>query len=184
MKMWALCCGFCRWQEALTIYPRTNKHNLKKKRKVEPPTPQVIPHLLCPSPGDSLTSTPQVKHLTPSTTRFEPNTLALHVIAWPLQSPGDSLKPSIFRLYPGPFYLQVIVWHLFFQVISWPLLSPGYILTPSVSRWKPDPIYLQVIVYSYVAMPNLLSFCPPTVQPALHPHQTTHVFLSTNVTHN
>ncbi|XP_059892654.1 early endosome antigen 1 isoform X2 [Gadus macrocephalus] len=28
------------WQEALTIYPRTNKHNLKKKRKVEPPTPQ------------------------------------------------------------------------------------------------------------------------------------------------
>ncbi|KAG7265581.1 hypothetical protein CRUP_020152, partial [Coryphaenoides rupestris] len=28
------------WQEALTVYPRTNKHNLKKKRKVEPPTPQ------------------------------------------------------------------------------------------------------------------------------------------------
>uniref|UniRef100_A0A8C5BKV7 PH domain-containing protein n=1 Tax=Gadus morhua TaxID=8049 RepID=A0A8C5BKV7_GADMO len=34
------------WQEALTIYPRTNKHNLKKKRKVEPPTPQVIPRTL------------------------------------------------------------------------------------------------------------------------------------------
>ncbi|XP_045076183.1 rootletin isoform X2 [Coregonus clupeaformis] len=28
------------WQEALTVYPRTNKQNQKKKRKVEPPTPQ------------------------------------------------------------------------------------------------------------------------------------------------
>ena len=25
----------------LTVYPRTNKQNQKKKRKVEPPTPQV-----------------------------------------------------------------------------------------------------------------------------------------------
>ncbi|XP_060725443.1 repetitive organellar protein isoform X1 [Tachysurus vachellii] len=28
------------WQEALIIFPRTNKQNQKKKRKVEPPTPQ------------------------------------------------------------------------------------------------------------------------------------------------
>ncbi|KAF7653102.1 hypothetical protein LDENG_00087200 [Lucifuga dentata] len=28
------------WQEALTVYPRTNKQNQKKKRKVEPPTQQ------------------------------------------------------------------------------------------------------------------------------------------------
>ncbi|XP_062330543.1 myosin phosphatase Rho-interacting protein isoform X8 [Osmerus eperlanus] len=28
------------WQETLTVYPRTNKQNQKKKRKVEPPTPQ------------------------------------------------------------------------------------------------------------------------------------------------
>ncbi|XP_071397461.1 myosin phosphatase Rho-interacting protein-like, partial [Centroberyx affinis] len=28
------------WQEALTVYPRTNKQNQKKKRKVEPPTHQ------------------------------------------------------------------------------------------------------------------------------------------------
>ena len=46
MKLWAVCSGLYRWQEALTIYPRTNKHNLKKKRKVEPPTPQVIPRTL------------------------------------------------------------------------------------------------------------------------------------------
>lgn len=31
----------CRWQEALTVYPRTNKQNQKKKRKVDPPTHQV-----------------------------------------------------------------------------------------------------------------------------------------------
>ncbi|XP_053269256.1 myosin phosphatase Rho-interacting protein [Pleuronectes platessa] len=29
------------WQEALTVYPRTNKQNQKKKRKVDPPTHQV-----------------------------------------------------------------------------------------------------------------------------------------------
>uniref|UniRef100_A0A8C5GQZ9 Myosin phosphatase Rho-interacting protein-like n=1 Tax=Gouania willdenowi TaxID=441366 RepID=A0A8C5GQZ9_GOUWI len=28
------------WQEALTVYPRTNKQNQKKKRKVDPPTQQ------------------------------------------------------------------------------------------------------------------------------------------------
>ncbi|MBN3311357.1 MPRIP protein, partial [Atractosteus spatula] len=28
------------WLETLIVYPRTNKQNLKKKRKVEPPTPQ------------------------------------------------------------------------------------------------------------------------------------------------
>ncbi|KAB1265994.1 Myosin phosphatase Rho-interacting protein [Camelus dromedarius] len=28
------------WLEMLTVYPRTNKQNQKKKRKVEPPTPQ------------------------------------------------------------------------------------------------------------------------------------------------
>ncbi|XP_036408763.1 myosin-7B [Megalops cyprinoides] len=28
------------WQENLVVYPRTTKQNLKKKRKVEPPTPQ------------------------------------------------------------------------------------------------------------------------------------------------
>uniref|UniRef100_A0A8C5GQ86 Myosin phosphatase Rho-interacting protein-like n=1 Tax=Gouania willdenowi TaxID=441366 RepID=A0A8C5GQ86_GOUWI len=30
------------WQEALTVYPRTNKQNQKKKRKVDPPTQQVF----------------------------------------------------------------------------------------------------------------------------------------------
>lgn len=30
-----------RWLEMLAVYPRTNKQNQKKKRKVEPPTPQV-----------------------------------------------------------------------------------------------------------------------------------------------
>uniref|UniRef100_A0AAQ5XZK7 PH domain-containing protein n=1 Tax=Amphiprion ocellaris TaxID=80972 RepID=A0AAQ5XZK7_AMPOC len=30
------------WQEALTVYPRTNKQNQKKKRKVDPPTQQVL----------------------------------------------------------------------------------------------------------------------------------------------
>ncbi|KAI1233682.1 hypothetical protein IHE44_0004123 [Lamprotornis superbus] len=30
----------CRWLEMLIVYPRTNKQNQKKKRKVEPPTPQ------------------------------------------------------------------------------------------------------------------------------------------------
>uniref|UniRef100_A0A672FFC0 Myosin phosphatase Rho interacting protein n=1 Tax=Salarias fasciatus TaxID=181472 RepID=A0A672FFC0_SALFA len=30
------------WQEALTVYPRTNKQNQKKKRKVDPPTHQVL----------------------------------------------------------------------------------------------------------------------------------------------
>ncbi|KAL8175357.1 UNVERIFIED_CONTAM: hypothetical protein K2H54_020527 [Gekko kuhli] len=28
------------WLEMLVVYPRTNKQNQKKKRKVEPPTPQ------------------------------------------------------------------------------------------------------------------------------------------------
>lgn len=41
---------FCvhRWQEALTVYPRTNKQNQKKKRKVDPPTHQVHRHLYAP----------------------------------------------------------------------------------------------------------------------------------------
>lgn len=36
----------------LIVYPRTNKQNQKKKRKVEPPTPQVTPggHTLSPGP--------------------------------------------------------------------------------------------------------------------------------------
>lgn len=36
----------------LIVYPRTNKQNQKKKRKVEPPTPQVTPggHMLSPGP--------------------------------------------------------------------------------------------------------------------------------------
>lgn len=39
------CCLFFtrRWLEMLIVYPRTNKQNQKKKRKVEPPTPQVTP---------------------------------------------------------------------------------------------------------------------------------------------
>lgn len=38
-----------RWLEMLVVYPRTNKQNQKKKRKVEPPTPQVKigAHLAC-----------------------------------------------------------------------------------------------------------------------------------------
>ena len=31
-----------RWSEQLVVYPRTNKQNQKKKRKVEPTTSQVI----------------------------------------------------------------------------------------------------------------------------------------------
>lgn len=41
---WGSSCSFLsphRWQEALTVYPRTNKQNQKKKRKVDPPTQQV-----------------------------------------------------------------------------------------------------------------------------------------------
>lgn len=44
---WQLWSDWChtllspRWLEMLTVYPRTNKQNQKKKRKVEPPTPQV-----------------------------------------------------------------------------------------------------------------------------------------------
>lgn len=43
----------CRWLEMLIVYPRTNKQNQKKKRKVEPPTPQVTQgytHALSSSP--------------------------------------------------------------------------------------------------------------------------------------
>lgn len=36
------CFTIRRWQEALTVYPRTNKQNQKKKRKVDPPTHQVM----------------------------------------------------------------------------------------------------------------------------------------------
>nr|XP_014265238.2 protein outspread isoform X5 [Maylandia zebra] len=35
------------WQEALTVYPRTNKQNQKKKRKVDPPTHQSFCDLTC-----------------------------------------------------------------------------------------------------------------------------------------
>lgn len=31
-----------RWSEQLVVYPRTNKQNQKKKRKVEPTTSQVV----------------------------------------------------------------------------------------------------------------------------------------------
>lgn len=34
-------CG-SRWSEQLMVYPRTNKQNQKKKRKVEPATSQVL----------------------------------------------------------------------------------------------------------------------------------------------
>ncbi|KAJ8399884.1 hypothetical protein AAFF_G00406140 [Aldrovandia affinis] len=37
-----------RWQETLVVYPRTNKQNQKKKRKVEPPTPQFPNHIISP----------------------------------------------------------------------------------------------------------------------------------------
>uniref|UniRef100_A0A4W6G3U2 Myosin phosphatase Rho interacting protein n=1 Tax=Lates calcarifer TaxID=8187 RepID=A0A4W6G3U2_LATCA len=40
------------WQEALTVYPRTNKQNQKKKRKVDPPTQQVM-HLQHTIHGES-----------------------------------------------------------------------------------------------------------------------------------
>uniref|UniRef100_UPI003AAC9744 myosin phosphatase Rho-interacting protein isoform X1 n=1 Tax=Centroberyx gerrardi TaxID=166262 RepID=UPI003AAC9744 len=41
------------WQEALTVYPRTNKQNQKKKRKVEPPTHQAgVTPSRCFSTGD------------------------------------------------------------------------------------------------------------------------------------
>ena len=43
-QLWSDWCNtllFPRWLEMLTVYPRTNKQNQKKKRKVEPPTPQV-----------------------------------------------------------------------------------------------------------------------------------------------
>lgn len=39
------CCNprsFVRWSEQLVVYPRTNKQNQKKKRKVEPATSQVF----------------------------------------------------------------------------------------------------------------------------------------------
>ncbi len=34
--------SFTRWSEQLVVYPRTNKQNQKKKRKVEPATTQVL----------------------------------------------------------------------------------------------------------------------------------------------
>uniref|UniRef100_A0AAY5EBW2 PH domain-containing protein n=1 Tax=Electrophorus electricus TaxID=8005 RepID=A0AAY5EBW2_ELEEL len=43
------------WQEALIVFPRTNKQNQKKKRKVEPPSSQVYKHthspVDCSAPG-------------------------------------------------------------------------------------------------------------------------------------
>uniref|UniRef100_A0A673BWJ3 Myosin phosphatase Rho interacting protein n=1 Tax=Sphaeramia orbicularis TaxID=375764 RepID=A0A673BWJ3_9TELE len=43
------------WQEALTVYPRTNKQNQKKKRKVDPPTQQVMLFSCCLINGDTVT---------------------------------------------------------------------------------------------------------------------------------
>lgn len=42
-RLHRLTCHFCgsRWSEQLMVYPRTNKQNQKKKRKVEPATSQV-----------------------------------------------------------------------------------------------------------------------------------------------
>uniref|UniRef100_A0A8C2Z6N2 Myosin phosphatase Rho interacting protein n=1 Tax=Cyclopterus lumpus TaxID=8103 RepID=A0A8C2Z6N2_CYCLU len=45
------------WQEALTVYPRTNKQNQKKKRKVDPPTHQVM-HLFTHSIAKGFYLTP------------------------------------------------------------------------------------------------------------------------------
>lgn len=39
----SVCLSVSRWSEQLVVYPRTNKQNQKKKRKVEPTTSQVSP---------------------------------------------------------------------------------------------------------------------------------------------
>uniref|UniRef100_A0A8C7P2I2 PH domain-containing protein n=1 Tax=Oncorhynchus mykiss TaxID=8022 RepID=A0A8C7P2I2_ONCMY len=63
------------WQEALTVYPRTNKQNQKKKRKVEPPTPQV-PYPL-PSPGALLSPSYSTVSSSQSSLDSEPSSNAL-----------------------------------------------------------------------------------------------------------
>ncbi|XP_029977521.1 myosin phosphatase Rho-interacting protein isoform X3 [Sphaeramia orbicularis] len=55
------------WQEALTVYPRTNKQNQKKKRKVDPPTQQC----LCDLTSHVLSSSHPF-HPTPTPTTQEP----------------------------------------------------------------------------------------------------------------
>uniref|UniRef100_A0A673IU81 PH domain-containing protein n=1 Tax=Sinocyclocheilus rhinocerous TaxID=307959 RepID=A0A673IU81_9TELE len=52
------------WQEALMVFPRTNKQNQKKKRKVETPTPQV--HVYTDPPTREVLKEqfhPQINHL-------------------------------------------------------------------------------------------------------------------------
>lgn len=44
----------------LMVYPRTNKQNQKKKRKVEPPTPQVSNRAQVMSPGWDLIGTHEI----------------------------------------------------------------------------------------------------------------------------
>ncbi|KAL1779708.1 myosin phosphatase Rho-interacting protein isoform X7 [Sigmodon hispidus] len=91
------------WLEMLMVYPRTNKQNQKKKRKVEPPTPQepgpakmAVTSSSGSSSGSSIPSAEKVP-TTKSTlwqeemrTKEQPDGNSLN----PAQSPSQSLPPA------------------------------------------------------------------------------------------
>uniref|UniRef100_A0A8C0YI30 PH domain-containing protein n=1 Tax=Cyprinus carpio carpio TaxID=630221 RepID=A0A8C0YI30_CYPCA len=74
------------WQEALMVFPRTNKQNQKKKRKVETPTPQE--HVSADAP--SLDSPPSSDPLPSPDTLYGPNPHA-NILPSSLSSSQSSL---------------------------------------------------------------------------------------------
>ncbi|XP_051036493.1 myosin phosphatase Rho-interacting protein isoform X4 [Phodopus roborovskii] len=95
------------WLEMLMVYPRTNKQNQKKKRKVEPPTPQepgpakmAVTSSSGSSGGSSSSSIPSAEKVptTKSTlwqeemrAKDQPDGNSLN----PAQSPSQSLPPAV-----------------------------------------------------------------------------------------
>uniref|UniRef100_A0A8D1B9J3 Myosin phosphatase Rho interacting protein n=1 Tax=Sus scrofa TaxID=9823 RepID=A0A8D1B9J3_PIG len=77
-----------RWLEMLAVYPRTNKQNQKKKRKVEPPTPQ--------EPGPAKVAVTSSSSSIPSAEKVPPtkSTLWQEEMRAKDQSDGSSLSPA------------------------------------------------------------------------------------------
>uniref|UniRef100_A0A8D0Q6D1 PH domain-containing protein n=1 Tax=Sus scrofa TaxID=9823 RepID=A0A8D0Q6D1_PIG len=76
------------WLEMLAVYPRTNKQNQKKKRKVEPPTPQ--------EPGPAKVAVTSSSSSIPSAEKVPPtkSTLWQEEMRAKDQSDGSSLSPA------------------------------------------------------------------------------------------
>ncbi|XP_067859082.1 myosin phosphatase Rho-interacting protein-like isoform X7 [Heptranchias perlo] len=83
------------WFDALIMYPRTNKQNQKKKRKVEPPTPQEPGPAKVAVTSNSMPSAERIPSTKSTLWQEELKNKGLHVVSNLMRNPSQNQSPIV-----------------------------------------------------------------------------------------